>query len=163
MQSKLVAVSIIVPVYNTAEYLPQCLDSIINQTFRDIEIICVNDGSTDNSLEILKSYAEKDGRIRIINKANGGLVSARKAGATVAQSEYIAFVDSDDWLELNALECMYDAMKREKVDCVMCNHYADDGNKSRKVAHGFAAGRYDKDDLRQIVYPRMIVNGEFFD
>ena len=155
--------SVIVPVYNVAQYLPQCLDSIINQAFRDIEIICVNDGSTDNSLEILKSYAEKDGRIHIVNKANGGHTSARKAGVSIAKGEYIVFVDSDDWLEVNALSVMYDAMKREKVDCVMCNHYVDDGNTSRKVAHGFAAGRYDKDDLRQIVYPRMIVNGEFFD
>ena len=91
-------VSVIVPVYNTEKYLEKCLDSILAQTLQDIEIICVNDGSKDCSREILEKYHDRDARIRIIDKENGGLVSARKAGVAEAFGEYIGFVDSDDWI-----------------------------------------------------------------
>ena len=77
-------------------YLKRCVNSIINQTYKDIEIICINDGSTDNSLEILKEYAQKDNRIKIINKQNGGLSSARNAGLNVFTGSYVFFLDSDD-------------------------------------------------------------------
>ncbi len=97
-------VSIIIPVYNVSEYLKECLDSAIDQTFRDIEIICVNDGSTDDSPNILNDYAKKDRRIRIINKTNGGLSSARNAGLEAAKGKYIAFLDSDDFIEPETIE-----------------------------------------------------------
>lgn len=96
--------SVIIPVYNVEKYLSECLDSIINQTFKDLEIICVNDGSTDNSLRILEEYAQKDNRIKIVNKENGGLSSARNAGMNVATGEYYAFIDSDDILDNDAYE-----------------------------------------------------------
>ena len=159
----MVSLSVIVPIYNTSKYLSKCLDSIVNQTLHDMEIICVNDGSTDNSLDILHKYAENDCRIKIINKENGGHVSARKAGLRIANSRYVTFVDSDDWLELSAFSHLYSIMERKKVACVMCGHYVDDGTASRKVSHGFAAGIYDKDKLRKVVYPRMIMNSEFFE
>lgn len=92
-------ISVIVPVYNMEKYLRKCLDSIAGQSFRNIEIICVNDGSTDSSLDIIKEYASKDGRIVIVDKKNGGLSSARNAGLDIARGEYISFVDSDDWIE----------------------------------------------------------------
>lgn len=92
-------ISIIIPVYNMERYLARCLDSVINQTLADIEIICVNDGSTDKSPEILQEYALKDARIIIVNQRNGGLSSARNSGMRIAKSEYIGFVDSDDWIE----------------------------------------------------------------
>ena len=91
-------ISIIVPVYNTAPYLPQCLDSLVNQTYRDIEIICVNDGSTDNSPDILKAYAERDSRILVIHQENLGLSGARNKGLESARGEWVMFVDSDDWI-----------------------------------------------------------------
>ena len=91
-------ISIIVPVYNAAPYLPQCLDSLVNQTYRDIEIICVNDGSTDNSLDILKAYAERDSRILVIHQENQGLSDARNKGLENARGEWVMFVDSDDWI-----------------------------------------------------------------
>ena len=94
-------VSIIVPVYNIEKYLAKCLDSLINQTLEDIEIICVNDGSTDNSAEILNEYAQKDCRIKIINQDNAGLSAARNTGINAANGEYIGYVDSDDWIDLN--------------------------------------------------------------
>ncbi len=103
MQNK-VLISVIVPVYNVEKYLSRCLDSIINQTLKEIEIICVNDGSTDNSRAILEEYKNKDSRIIIVDKENGGLSSARNAGIKVATAPYIGFVDSDDWIEPGTYE-----------------------------------------------------------
>ena len=97
----MVTLSVIVPVYNTEKYLRECLDSIINQTFRDIEIICVNDGSTDKSLEILKEYALKDNRIKVITQGNKGQSVARNIGLNNASGKYITFIDSDDYLDFN--------------------------------------------------------------
>ena len=108
--------SIIVPVYNVEKYLTKCLDSITNQNFRDIEIICVNDGSTDNSLQILKEYAQKDRRIIVIDQENQGVSAARNRGLAVATGDYILFVDSDDWIELNACEIILQNLEEKNVD-----------------------------------------------
>ena len=97
-------ISVIIPVYNVESYLPRCLESCISQTLYDVEFICVNDGSTDGSLQILKDYAAQDGRIKIISKENGGLSSARNVGLDAARGEWIMFLDSDDFLTENA--CM---------------------------------------------------------
>ena len=107
MKNQKPLVSVIVPVYNVEKYLEECLDSIINQTLEDIEIICVNDGSTDNSLKILKKYAKKDNRIKIINQKNCGLGCARNSGLNQSQGDYIFFLDSDDYLNPNILEKLY--------------------------------------------------------
>ena len=111
-------VSVIVPVYKVEEYLPKCLDSLVNQTLEDIEIILVNDGSPDNSDKIIKKYAKKDKRIVYIEKENGGQASARNMGVKVAKGEFISFVDSDDWIELETLEECYKKAKKEKSDIV---------------------------------------------
>lgn len=100
-------ISIIVPVYNVESYLHRCLESIINQSFKDIEIILVNDGSTDKSPLICEEYLNKDCRVKLINKKNGGLSSARNAGMKVATGKYIGFVDSDDWIEYDMYEHLY--------------------------------------------------------
>ncbi|MGL5594128.1 MAG: glycosyltransferase family 2 protein, partial [Cetobacterium sp.] len=118
-------VSVIVPVYNTEKYLKRCLDSIINQSLKEIEIIVVNDGSTDNSKNIIKSYEKKDSRIKIVNKPNGGLSSARNEGIKVAKSKYIAHIDSDDWVEYNYLEEMYLKAEKENLDIVISDIYWD--------------------------------------
>lgn len=97
-------ISIIAPVYNVEKYLPQCLDSLIGQTYQDLEIICVNDGSTDGSLEILEQYATKDNRIKVVSQEKQGLSGARNSGIVRAQGEWMMFVDSDDWLESNCCE-----------------------------------------------------------
>lgn len=115
-------VSVIIPVYNAEVYLKSCIESIQNQTFKDIEIIIVNDGSTDNSLSICLDYAKTDNRIVVINKPNGGVSSARNAGIQVAKGEYIGFVDADDWIEPEMYESMYHQIKHDQSDICMCNY-----------------------------------------
>lgn len=92
-------VSVIIPVYNTAPYLQRCLESVCNQTLKNIEIICVNDGSTDNSKEILQQYKDKDNRICVITQEHKGIAAARNVGLQCVTGQYIGFVDSDDWIE----------------------------------------------------------------
>ena len=111
-------VSVIVPVYNVEPYLPSCLDSLIHQTLQDIEIICVNDGSSDNSLAILKAYASLDSRLRVIHQSNKGLSAARNTGMKQARGEYITFVDSDDVLHSQALSVSLALACQHKADLV---------------------------------------------
>lgn len=112
----LVKVSVVIPVYNVALYLEECLDSVLGQTLEEIEIICVNDGSTDTSGEILEGYARKDDRIRIITQENQGLSQARNRGMTEARGEYLYFLDSDDWIELETCEILYGTAKEKDLD-----------------------------------------------
>jgi glycosyltransferase involved in cell wall biosynthesis len=109
----------VVPVYNIENYLKKCLDSLINQTLEDIEIICVNDGSTDNSLAILEDYASKDKRIKIITQKNGGLSAARNTGLKYINGEYTSFIDSDDWIEIDTYESLYSFAKSKNLDILM--------------------------------------------
>ncbi len=112
-------VSVIVPVYNVEQYLPQCLDSIVNQTLKNIEIICVNDSSTDNSLNILNHYAEKDPRIKVVTQPNGGAGAARNRGLSLAAGKYLSFLDSDDFFEPDMLELAYNKAVCDKADFVV--------------------------------------------
>lgn len=116
-------VSIIVPVYNVSKYLRRCLDSLINQTLNDIEIIIVNDGSTDNSFNICQQYANIDKRIVLINKENGGLSSARNEGLKYVTSRYVAFVDSDDYVDRNMYLTLYSKLQENNLDTVFCGYY----------------------------------------
>lgn len=111
-----VKISVIVPIYNVEEHLSRCLDSIVKQTFKDIEIICINDGSTDRSATIAEKYAKKDKRISVIYQENKGISAARNAGMRVARGKYISFVDSDDWIDLNFLENLYNAAESSGAD-----------------------------------------------
>lgn len=156
-------ISIIVPVYNIEKYLPRCLDSLIGQSFLDIEIIIVDDGSTDGCYYICEEYGRKDPRIVVIHKTNGGLVSARKVGMKAARGEYIAYVDGDDWIEPQMYEQMYQKMIEENVDIVMCGRFEDMADTSKKVFHGVKEGRYKKQELQKLVYPKMISGDTFFE
>lgn len=113
-------ISVIVPVWNVEKYLSQCLDSILCQTFSNFELICVNDGSTDNSRKILEKYQLSDSRIKIVNKKNGGLSSARNAGMKVAQGDFYSFIDSDDWVAPDMLEKLYDNISKFNSDIAFC-------------------------------------------
>ena len=112
------AISIIIPVYNAERYLSQCIESVIAQTFKDWEAILVNDGSKDGSLAICQEYASKDDRIRVRDKPNGGVSSARNKGLEMAQGDWITFMDSDDWLDSDAFEVYYDAAQRTGADII---------------------------------------------
>lgn len=114
-------ISIIVPVYNVEEYLENCIDSILNQTFKDFELILVNDGSTDNSLDICKRYKNIDDRICIIDKKNGGLSSARNAGLDIAKGEYIGFVDSDDYIHPQMYDMLYREIIKNNAQISLCD------------------------------------------
>lgn len=118
-----IKISVIVPVYNTSKFLEKCIRSIMIQSFRDIEIICINDGSTDNSLEILKRLKLEDKRIIIINKENEGLSSTRNYGIEIARGEYILHIDSDDWIEQNYFKEMYEKAKIDNADIVVSDFY----------------------------------------
>lgn len=116
-------VSVAIPVYNTERYIRQCLDSIVNQTLKGIEIILVDDGSTDNSGAICDEYAAKDSRVKVIHKANGGLSTARQVGLEASTGEYYTVCDSDDWVELDMYEEQYRRAVAEGADMVICSYF----------------------------------------
>ncbi|MCI8416919.1 MAG: glycosyltransferase family 2 protein [Lachnospiraceae bacterium] len=156
-------ISVIIPVYNAEEYLDQCVRSVCRQTYTELEIILVNDGSTDRSYDICEKFRKQDQRIRVIHNENKGLVSARIDGINASRGEYIAFVDADDWIEPAMYEEMYKTMQQEQVDIVMSGRFEDTGDVSRAVYHGIPKGRYDRQSLVRDVFPKMIVNENFFE
>lgn len=115
-------ISIVVPVYNVENYIDRCIESIINQTYKNIEIILVDDGSKDNSGKICDKYANRDKRIKVVHKLNGGLSSARNAGLDVCSGEYVGFVDGDDWIEKNMYEILISMIKKGKSEIAICGH-----------------------------------------
>ena len=129
-------VSVIIPVYNVEQYLRQCLDSVVNQTLKDIEIICVNDSSTDNSLAILNEYAARDSRIKVITQPNGGAGAARNNGLSASTGKYLSFLDSDDFFEPDMLELAYEKAEEDKADFVVfqSDQYYTDDDKFVQVA-----------------------------
>ena len=122
-------ISVVVPVYNASKYLNRCVDSILAQTYTNLEVVLVDDGSTDASAQICDEYAQKDKRIKVVHKENGGVSSARNAGLKVASGEYVAFVDCDDSIDSNMYELLAGIMEKEKVDLVVCDDYRHENNK----------------------------------
>lgn len=125
-------ISVIIPVYNVEKYLARCLDSVISQTLKDIEIICVNDGSTDNSANILSVYAEKDERIKIITQSNAGISEARNIGIQKASGKFIGFVDSDDFIEKDFYEKLYTSAIKNNAD-IACSSVIRENEKKKKI------------------------------
>ena len=125
-------ISVIVPVYNVERFLARCLDSILGQNLHDIEVICVDDGSPDDSIRILRSYAARDARIKIIRQENRGLGGARNTGIEAASGEYIGFVDSDDWVDSDFYEKLYDAAMRTGADIACASLISHRGEKIKK-------------------------------
>lgn len=127
-----IKVSILIPIYNVEKYLRECLESVVNQTLRDIEIICLNDGSTDSSLKIIEEFAKDDERIVIVNKKNSGYGDSMNQGLKKARGEYIGIVESDDYIELNAFERLYSLASSFGADVVRSNYYHLKGGKNKK-------------------------------
>lgn len=145
-------VSIIVPVYNSEKYLQECVESILNQTYKRIEIILVNDGSTDSSGEICNRYQEQFLQVKVIHTDNGGLVKARKNGLTVAQGEYVGFVDSDDWVDYMMIERMVECLVRKDADLIGSGLACSNGH---TMMNGLNEGYYVGKELEEI-YGQMI-------
>ena len=128
-----IAVSVLTPVYNVEPYLRECLDSLESQTLREMEFICINDGSTDDSLAILKEYARRDSRFVIIDKPNSGYGASMNCGLDVARGEYVGIVESDDKASRSMFRKLYDYASKHDCDIVKSNYYEYDGHKSTKV------------------------------
>lgn len=156
--------SIIVPVYGVEKYINQCVDSIINQTYTNIEIILVDDGSKDSSPRICDEYAKKDNRIIVIHKQNGGLVSARKAGAEIASGAYICCVDGDDYIDISYIEEFNEIICKGDYDVVCCGYHQTSTKKITDVKVNATAGKYNRERLEKEIFPNLIQNeqGRFF-
>ncbi len=149
-------ISVVVPVYNVEKYVSQCLESLTNQSFKDFEIIIVNDGATDNSFSICQEYEKKDSRIRIITQENKGLAIARRTGALEAKGDYIINVDSDDYVDKEYLEEMAKIIKEYEPDLVCMNHFE---NEDKLIENpNFNNVLLRKDDIKRIIYPYLIRN-----
>lgn len=156
-------ISIIVPVYNIQEYLETCIRSTINQTFTNMELILVDDGSSDQSGDICDKFAAMDDRIRVTHTKNRGLVSARKKGLQLAKGKYIGFVDGDDWVDDNMLSAMCQQAQKTGADIVICDVMKETPNGKETMDQNISGGEYDKYLLTQNIYPHMIYTGDFFE
>ena len=145
-------ISLVVPVYNVQEYLPECLDSLLGQSFAAIEIILVDDGSTDASAEICDRYAARDGRIRVVHQQNAGVSKARNVGIRLARGKYLGFVDGDDWVDRDYCKRLYETLIDYRADISICSYYV---ARSRKTIPEAADGKitiYDRKEAIRMLY-----------
>lgn len=150
-------VSVIVPVYNAEKYLHECVDSILAQTITDIEVILVDDGSTDTSPKICDEYAESDKRVIVIHKQNGGVSSARNAGLDVAVGEYVTFVDSDDFIASDMYENMMSKAIEYNCDIVMCDCIKEYADRREPYTHNIREGFYNRKNLEDEYFPHLLI------
>jgi len=147
--------SVIIPVYNTEKYLEKCLESLRNQKFSDFEIILVDDGSTDNSGMLCDMFAQNNAKVKVVHQNNSGQNLARKAGIDIAAGEYVTFVDSDDWLDVDTFENIFSAMCGEQYDMVSYDCFMDRGSAGQIIASTLEAGAYNRSDIISKVVPCM--------
>lgn len=158
-------VSVVVPVYNVEKYLNRCVKSIQNQTLKEIEIILVNDGSTDHSGAMCDEFATLDERIQVIHKENGGLTSAWKAGVERAQSDFVGFVDSDDWIDLDMFEKLYEKAVETNADLTICGlvyEFEDGVTKSKTESSKLVGKLYERKEIESKIFPTLLSDGSFF-
>lgn len=162
-------ISVIIPIYNTAEYLPRCLDSILHNTYQNLEIICVNDGSTDDSAAILDRYAALDPRLVVVSKINEGVSAARNTGLDTATGDFIAFIDSDDWVHPQFFELLICAERIHNADCVICgvnivneqNRQTEHYDKAVVTAtdiHSVMADKFGRTNIWGRIYKKSLIN-----
>lgn len=154
-------ISIIVPVYNVESFLPQCIDSVLNQSYREIEVILVDDGSKDNSPQICDDYAGQDKRIKVIHKKNQGLVLARYDGALASTGDYITFVDGDDFILENRIQAFADGIAKYGHVDMICGSLSYYPNTDRKIGNAIEAGFYDSENMYKIL-PMFLSCSSFF-
>lgn len=155
-------ISVIIPIYNAEPYLKQCIGSITDQTYEKLEIILVDDGSTDGSPALCDAYARTDARIKVIHKKNEGLVRARKTGVLQAGGEYITYVDADDWIDPDTYETVLGKMAGQDADLVLYGLAEEYGDRTVKKENLQAEGFYEEDAIREKIYPQMLCDGTFF-
>ncbi len=148
--------SVVVPVYNTAQYLRKCIESIINQQYKKLDIILINDGSTDGSGEVCDSFLHMDGRIRVFHRKNQGLVAVRKLGVELAQGDFITFVDSDDWIESDMYSQMMTAYTEFEPDMVTSGLTIENDNKVNYEMDRTPEGLYEYEDIKRKLIPHMM-------
>lgn len=146
----MVKISIVIPIYNAEDHLQRCVDSVLNQTEKNIEIILVDDGSKDNSIEICKNYLNQDKRVQLIHQENSGVSAARNRGIEQACGEYIGFIDSDDWIEPNMYECLLREANQASADIVICD--------ARTV---YEDGKIQADTITQLSGNQILQKSEF--
>lgn len=156
-------ISVIVPVYNVEKYLEQCVDSILQQTITDLEVILVDDGSTDKSALICDEYQVRDTRIKVLHKQNGGLMSAWTAGVQMSKGDYIGFVDSDDWIDSDMYMTLYQTAVKSSADIVLCGWIREGKNKREKEPMYIESGKYDRDSLEKNIFPKMLSFGKMLE
>ncbi|MCB6972413.1 MULTISPECIES: glycosyltransferase family 2 protein [Butyricimonas] len=149
-------ISVIIPVYNLSSYIGRCLDSVIVQTYSELDVIVINDGSKDNSLEILEKYALKDKRIKIVDKENGGVTSCRRVGLELAKGDYVFFLDGDDWLERETLAHLYSCAKNKEADIVLGNVYYSSDIKDEAVVSCSFDRISSKEFIHQLAYGKQL-------
>lgn len=158
MRTKLI--SVIVPVYNASIHIKKCIDSLIEQTYRNIEIILIDDGSNDNSYEICKEYEKKDKRIRAIQKENGGVSSARNFGLKIAKGDYIGFVDSDDFVEKDMYNLLINSINKNLSQIAICNLYYENQNKEQIYSYSYIdEGVFTRYKFPSNMYNILSING----
>lgn len=155
-------ISVIIPVYNSQDFLEECIDSIVNQTYRELDIILVDDGSTDNSGEICDKIAYKDNRIRVIHKNNEGLVVTRRIGIDYAIGDYISFVDADDYLDIDAYEQIIKNVSEFAPDIIAFGFVEEISDESVITCNNLEIGMYEKIDIEKKILPKMLSYGGFF-
>lgn len=152
--------SVIVPIYNVEEYLCECIDSVLNQTCEDFELILVDDGSPDNCAQICDDYARSDKRIKVIHKENGGLVSARQAGIEASCGDYIVNVDADDFIDKDMLKNSMDIINKYSPDVIYFSMMNFNSHKEWLFDECVAEGFYDKDAIKEKIYPNILMNDQ---
>jgi glycosyltransferase involved in cell wall biosynthesis len=155
-----IQVSVIVPIYRIEKYLPECIDSLLDQSFLNFELLLVNDGSPDNCPKICDDYSEKDSRVKVIHKENGGLLSARKAGLENAKGKYIAFVDGDDWVDKFYLDTLFKLADANDADLVVTGQFREFDGKIETIKPK-KAGVYNEKEIKSYIIPNAIYNGRF--
>lgn len=158
-----ITISVIVPIYNADRYLDKCIDSIIMQTYTDLEIILIDDGSTDGSLKICQKYEEQDKRVVVIHRENSGLVAARKLGVKYAHGEYVTFVDADDYIDWDTYEILMNQLDSSNVDIVAFGLLEECTDKTVKKTNHYPNKVYYRKQIEQDLFPSMLSYGDFFD
>jgi glycosyltransferase involved in cell wall biosynthesis len=154
-------VSIVIPIYNSGPFLEKCVQSALNQSYENIEVVLVDDGSIDSSGEMCDNYASIDNRVKTIHKNNGGLVSARKAGILASTGEYILYIDGDDWIEVDLIKNYIDQVLKFNADVVVSSHIVNLEGLEDTLSNSLPSGVYDKEKLKSIIYPKMLCTGNF--